>query len=103
MSVIAHTFGLDTYGEALPPLLVKFEEGLATYIGVLSKFIVKRQFELVVPGGNNNLTAETAKMVSDSILEEASLLIGSGRTEELRSKFRFLIDYQFKEVNSHGR
>ncbi len=87
MSTIAHPVRPDAQGDAFPPLLVRFEEGLATYIGVLSKFIVKRQFEHMVPVGND-LTAETAEMVSDSILEEASLLIGNDRTEDLRSKFR---------------
>jgi hypothetical protein len=86
-------------GEAETPkdsILNEFEKGLSRYIGILSKFIVQRQYEKIM-GGGSLITEEKARIISDSILLEASLLIGNERTEDLRSSFKILLKDHYKE------
>ena len=100
MSTAAQEIKHEGMGSHHNPVLSKFEEALSRYIGVLSRFIVHRQYERVSPGGS--MTEENAKRVSGYIVEEASLLIGSARTEELRNIFGSIIHELYKEEQSDG-
>lgn len=96
MSIVAQEINSGEIDRMPHTILKDFEKVLSAYIGVLSRFIVQRQYEKISQG-SSVLTEDSALMVSDSILEEASLLIGSGKTEEIRSVYGEIIEDHYKE------
>jgi hypothetical protein len=96
MSIVAQEMNSGDMDRIPHPILKDFEKVLSSYIGVLSRFIVQRQYEKISEG-SSVLTEDYAEKVSDSILEEASLLIGNGKTEDIRSVYREIIENHYKE------
>lgn len=79
------------------PLVHEIENRLEILIGVLSKFIVERNFSEVTGGGSIMLDLEGANSMCASIIKEASTLLGPRRTEELIVDLDKIIELYFKE------
>ena len=85
---------------ALHPIVMVYEEKLGSLIGVLSKFIVEKSYSQVTDNGHEKLDLETARSMCSFILEEATILLGPKRTEELDEEFNRIIEDHFKEGNN---
>lgn len=79
------------------PLVNELETRLGTLIGVLSKFIVEKRYSEVTDNGHDPLDLRSAQSMCSSIIEEATILLGPKRTEELNEEFGKIIEDYFKE------
>jgi hypothetical protein len=79
------------------PLILELEDRLGVLIGVLSKFIVERSYSEATGNGSIVLDNDRANSMCRSIIEEAELLVGPSRTEELNQEFDKMIRSYFKE------
>jgi hypothetical protein len=81
------------------PLVMELEKKLGSLVGVLSKYIVERSYSQVTDNGHDQLDLESARNMCKSIIEEATILLGPKRTEELDKEFRKIIIDYFEEGN----
>jgi hypothetical protein len=79
------------------PLVMELEDKLGSLIGVLSKYIVEKSYSEITDNGHEQLDMESARSMCSSIIEEAFVLLGPKRTQELNKEFDRIISDHFKE------
>lgn len=76
------------------PLIEHYEKRLSGLIGVLSRYIVKRQCADL----NGHLGRKEAHMIASRIADESSVLIGDTKASLLKEEYFRLTDDFFREV-----
>ncbi len=83
-------------------LAMEYEEKICTFIGILSKFIVEKQFSESMRNGND-IDLETALEISSSILNKVSVLVGPSLTDELTNDLKDITIEYFQEGSEDER
>jgi hypothetical protein len=79
------------------PFVTELENKLQGLIGILSRYIIEKSYSEVTDNGHDKLNLDSAQSMCSSIIEEATILLGPKRTEELNSEFEQIIKNYFKE------
>lgn len=80
-----------------PDLLDHYERSLQRWIGCLSSFIVRKQYERLRGRGKNDLGRDKAAILLDMVSQEASLLIGDVQAQELKRSLIEVTDEYFRK------
>jgi len=86
-------------GKVSEALLGVYERELSALIGVISKFIVTKQYQALMAGRGDALDRQKALELVDLITKEAAILIGPVRSENLRKEMIEETDNFFKGVH----
>ena len=79
------------------PLVSELEQKLTDLVGVLSKFIIEKSYSEVTNNGHEKLDIEHAKSMCSSIIDEANILLGPKKSNELNRELDKIIKDYFKE------
>jgi hypothetical protein len=78
-----------------PEVLINdYEETLGSMVGCLSRFIVRKQFGRLVER-NQALDRDGLRTLTDLIVDEAALLVGPVKADELKNKLAKVNDSHF--------
>ncbi|MDG6225370.1 MAG: hypothetical protein QCI82_07645 [Candidatus Thermoplasmatota archaeon] len=80
-----------------PDLLDHYEKNLQRWIGCLSSFIVRKQYERLRGKGRNDLDRDKAGILLDMVSQEASLLIGDVQARELKRSLIEVTEEYFRK------
>lgn len=92
----------DLNNRTFNPIVDLYEKKLSSLIGVLSRFIVRRQYGKLIGSSPTTLDLDRAEMLCESIIGDASILIGEERARMLEDELKRITKEHFKEAGKHG-
>jgi len=87
--------------EPLWNILLEYEKKLNPLMGVLSRFIIKKEYEKISHRERINVDENTLVSISRSILDNVSILIGPKKTDELEEEIRIINREYLEEVDEN--
>jgi hypothetical protein len=74
-------------GNANQTLIEEYISTLGSMVGCLSRFIVMKQYGMLIEGGGS-LDADNASTLTDLVVEEAAVLVGPVKADELKKRLK---------------